>query len=188
MLHDSLSAAIARFLRAIVAVCTTMVAMAGCLSSQDISPPTADQANRWESIEPEDADNPETCIGSAASPLCLLKTLLACAMLGRPELCKEEWWPTERPDWLVPYDDPDSAVFYRVIGARPARVRDIPGSLWIKNSPAKPRVGDVLMTVIIDPCPARTGCGGDDSLADYLYFRLVGDEWRLVAASEFIDR
>jgi hypothetical protein len=134
-------------------------------------------------ITPDDADDPSTCLGRADSPLCLMKTLLACSMLGHKELCKAEWWPADIPDWLIPDDLVWDRVIYRIVGARRARARDIPEDLWMKGAADKVRVGDVLLLAYIAQCSTFTGpCWADDeSSPQHLYFRLVGDHWRLVA-------
>lgn len=164
------------------------VARTPAARGQDIPLPPVDPPEHWNVIKQDDVRDPESCVGSAVSPQCMLKTDFACRLLSQRQPCEVQWWPKDIPEWHL--QDianssvrPGDYVKYRIIGARRARARDIPEGVWAAEEKYRPRAGDVLLLVYAEPCFGDSDdddCGGDDGAPEFHYFRLVDGRWHHV--------
>ncbi|OIQ97873.1 hypothetical protein GALL_200550 [mine drainage metagenome] len=138
-------------------------------------PPLA-RPGQWYYVTQSDGNSSSHCIGSPATPLCAVETLLACFQRGQMALCRlvDDGAEQYAQVFTAP-SDPGKYLAYRILAAR--RIEAGQG-----NMPARAQPGDVLLTV-----DQREGQLGRYARAtgapaqDFLLHRRPDGRWKIVS-------
>ena len=159
------------------------IAMLGMLAgpamamAMDADPPPPDPPDFWHEVGPRHASS--TCIGSKASPVCMLDTLMACFRRGG-DICYRAMTEQDVAKSLAKTNPPDSLILtYRIVGAKIAE-KDEEGGYYERKG------GDTVIIYEIRRCYARPDqarfCPNERARLpnDELTLRREGQSWRII--------
>lgn len=159
-----------------IGVCMALFVLASTSASASDLPP-ADPPDFWREIGPRHASS--TCIGSKASPICMLDTLMACFRRGG-DICYRAMSEQDIARSLARTNPPDSLILtYRIIDAKLAK-KDEEGGYYERKS------GDTIIVYEMRRCYSRPNdqrvCSKERYPLpnDELTVRREGDLWRII--------